>query len=110
LPEFAGKVNLIYIDPSPVTGADFSFVAAIAESNESVTKKPGIIEQESVSGYLEQRLRWLCAMFFGEPIDVGDLCHCKIPPQKRKGKVLFCALPGGIVRVFQCSRVLFPLQ
>ncbi len=29
LPEFAGKVNLIYIDPPFDTGADFSFTATI---------------------------------------------------------------------------------
>ena len=31
LPEFAGKVNLIYIDPPFDTGADFSFTATIPE-------------------------------------------------------------------------------
>src|SRR5215211_5654005 len=29
LPEFAGKVNLIYIDPPFDTGADFSFTATV---------------------------------------------------------------------------------
>jgi hypothetical protein len=29
LPEFAGKVNLIYIDPPFDTGADFSYTAAV---------------------------------------------------------------------------------
>ena len=31
LPEFAGKVNLIYIDPPFDTGADFSFTATIPD-------------------------------------------------------------------------------
>ncbi|HMN91461.1 MAG TPA: hypothetical protein PKD70_07575 [Saprospiraceae bacterium] len=31
LPEFAGKVNLIYIDPPFDTGANFSFTATIAQ-------------------------------------------------------------------------------
>src|SRR4030042_2727203 len=31
LPEFAGKVNLIYIDPPFNVGADFSFTATIAD-------------------------------------------------------------------------------
>ena len=31
LPEFAGKVNLIYIDPPFDTGADFSFTATVPE-------------------------------------------------------------------------------
>src|SRR6266516_1837247 len=47
LPEFAGKVNLIYIDPPFATGADFSFTATIPESNESFTKEPSMIEQKA---------------------------------------------------------------
>ncbi len=47
LPEFAGKVNLIYIDPPFATGADFSFTAAIPGSDDSFTKEPSIIEQKA---------------------------------------------------------------
>src|SRR5438132_6067858 len=47
LAEFAGRVNLIYIDPPFATGADFSFTAAIPESDESFTKEPSIIEQKA---------------------------------------------------------------
>jgi adenine-specific DNA-methyltransferase len=47
LPEFAGQVNLIYIDPPFATGADFSFTATIPESNESFNKEPSIIEQKA---------------------------------------------------------------
>ena len=61
LPEFAGKVNLIYIDPPFATGADFSFTAAIPESDESFHKEPSIIEQKAyrdtwgqgLDGYLQ---------------------------------------------------------
>src|SRR5947209_20019948 len=35
LPEFAGKVNLVYIDPPFDTGADFSFTATIPPAAES---------------------------------------------------------------------------
>src|SRR5579863_6720523 len=35
LPEFAGKVNLIYIDPPFDTGADFSFAATVPDDPES---------------------------------------------------------------------------
>jgi adenine-specific DNA-methyltransferase len=35
LPEFAGKVNLIYIDPPFDTGADFSFTATIPKHADS---------------------------------------------------------------------------
>ncbi|MEO7003664.1 MAG: DNA methyltransferase, partial [Ktedonobacterales bacterium] len=47
LPEFAGRVNLIYIDPPFATGADFSFTTTIPESEESFTKEPSIIEQKA---------------------------------------------------------------
>src|SRR5580698_8659314 len=40
LDEFAGKVNLIYIDPPFDTGADFSFSTSLPESGESFTKEP----------------------------------------------------------------------
>jgi len=61
LPEFAGKVNLIYIDPPFATGADFSFMTTIPESSESFTKEPSIIEQKAyrdtwgqgLDGYLQ---------------------------------------------------------
>ncbi|HEY4739242.1 MAG TPA: site-specific DNA-methyltransferase [Candidatus Acidoferrales bacterium] len=53
LPEFAGRVNLIYIDPPFDTGADFSFSAAVPEhpddanSSFAFTKEPSIIEQKA---------------------------------------------------------------
>jgi hypothetical protein len=52
LADFAGKVNLIYIDPPFGTGADFSFTATVPDrpdgENESVvfTKEPSIIENK----------------------------------------------------------------
>src|SRR5712664_1640409 len=53
LPEFAGKVNLIYIDPPFDTGADFSFTAAVPDHDDeddsglAFTKQPSIIEQKA---------------------------------------------------------------
>src|SRR5438034_226831 len=54
LPEFAGRVNLIYIDPPFDTGADFSFTATIpnrSDSDESEVasfiKEPSILEQKA---------------------------------------------------------------
>ena len=47
LPEFAGKVDLIYIDPPFDTGADFSFVTDVPESREAIEKEPSIIEQKA---------------------------------------------------------------
>jgi adenine specific DNA methylase Mod len=45
LDEFAGKVNLIYIDPPFDTGADFSFNVQV--DGEDFTKAPSIIEQKA---------------------------------------------------------------
>lgn len=45
LPEFAGKVDLIYIDPPFDTGANFSFNVEV--EGEHFTKEPSIIEQKA---------------------------------------------------------------
>jgi adenine-specific DNA-methyltransferase len=47
LPEFAGKVDLIYIDPPFDTGADFSFTTTIPDSDTSFDKEPSILEQKA---------------------------------------------------------------
>src|SRR6266496_4129912 len=54
LAEFAGKVNLVYIDPPFDTGADFSFTATVpddpdasADDSFAFTKEPSIIEQKA---------------------------------------------------------------
>jgi adenine-specific DNA-methyltransferase len=45
LPQFAGKINLIYIDPPFATGQDFSFRVRIGD--EEFVKKPSIIEEKA---------------------------------------------------------------
>src|SRR5437899_4847184 len=47
LPEFAGKVDLIYIDPPFDTGADFSFSTSIPDSDHVLVKEPSILEQKA---------------------------------------------------------------
>ncbi|MGA2186863.1 MAG: site-specific DNA-methyltransferase [Bryobacteraceae bacterium] len=54
LPEFAGKVDLIYIDPPFDTGADFSFTAKIPDYTDAsdddtaaFTKEPSMLEQKA---------------------------------------------------------------
>ena len=70
LPEFAGRVTLIYIDPPFDTGADFSFSAKIPdhpdESDESTTvftKEPSILEQKAYRDTwgrgLDSYLQWM---------------------------------------------------
>jgi adenine-specific DNA-methyltransferase len=70
LPEFAGTVNLIYIDPPFDTGADFSFTATVPEAPDddggevvSFTKQPSVIEQKAYRDTwgrgIDSYLHWL---------------------------------------------------
>ncbi len=47
LEKFAGKVDLVYIDPPFATGADFRFMAEIGESNERISKEQSAIEEKA---------------------------------------------------------------
>jgi len=54
LPEFAGKVNLIYIDPPFDTGQDFSFTATLPDYPDTAedetayfVKEPSVLEQKA---------------------------------------------------------------
>jgi adenine-specific DNA-methyltransferase len=47
LPEFAGKVNLVYIDPPFNTGQDFSFASTLPGTEESFVKEPSVLEQKA---------------------------------------------------------------
>jgi len=47
LEKFAGKIDLIYIDPPFATGADFSFTADIGESGEDVVKEQSAMEEKA---------------------------------------------------------------
>jgi len=82
LPEFAGKVNLIYIDPPFATGDDFSFTATIPadynDDEEEITtfvKEPSIIEQKAYRDTwgkgLDSYLQW----FYETAILLHELLH-----------------------------------
>jgi hypothetical protein len=47
LERFAGKIDLIYIDPPFATGADFSFTTPIGEGGEDVFKEQSVIEEKA---------------------------------------------------------------
>jgi len=47
LEKFAGKIDLIYIDPPFATGANFSFTAPIGQSGEQVAKEQSLIEEKA---------------------------------------------------------------
>jgi adenine-specific DNA-methyltransferase len=71
LPEFAGKVDLIYIDPPFDTGADFSFQVQIED--EQFTKEPSIIEQKAYRDTWGRGLDSYLAWFHDTVIVLHDL-------------------------------------
>lgn len=82
LPEFAGKVNLIYIDPPFDTGANFSFTATIPDDpatdedeTTSFVKEPSILEQKAYRDTwgrgLDSYLQW----FYEAVVLLNDLLH-----------------------------------
>lgn len=69
LPEFAGKVALIYIDPPFDTGANFSYMATVpddpntpGDQSATFTKEPSVIEQKAYRDTwgkgLDSYLKW----------------------------------------------------
>jgi adenine specific DNA methylase Mod len=80
--EFAGKVNLIYIDPPFDTGADFSFTASVPnrpgkeEDDEATfTKEPSVIEHKAYRDTwgrgLDSYLQW----FYETAVLLHELLH-----------------------------------
>jgi adenine-specific DNA-methyltransferase len=61
LEKFAGKIDLVYIDPPFATGADFSFTTEIGDQDMEVAKEQSVIEEKAyrdtwgkgVSSFLE---------------------------------------------------------
>lgn len=47
LEKFAGKINLIYIDPPFATGADFKVKIKVGEESDEITKEHSIIEEKA---------------------------------------------------------------
>jgi hypothetical protein len=86
LAEFAGKVNLIYIDPPFDTGADFSFTATVpddpdADDNDSFTfvKLPTIIEHKAYRDIWGHGLNSYVQWFYEAVVVEGDTvmdCFC----------------------------------
>jgi adenine specific DNA methylase Mod len=82
LAEFAGKVNLIYIDPPFDTGADFSFTATVPENpagpegdSFTFTKEPSLIEHKAYRDTwgrgLDSYLQW----FYETAVLLHELLH-----------------------------------
>src|ERR1700730_2413596 len=82
LAEFAGQVNLIYIDPPFNTGADFSFTATVPdyEDDDSFTfvKEPSIIEHKAyrdIWGGAQTRLDAYLKWFYETVVLLHELLH-----------------------------------
>jgi adenine-specific DNA-methyltransferase len=82
LNEFAGKVNLIYIDPPFDTGADFSFTATVpehpdAEEDDSFTftKEPSIIEHKAYRDTWGRGLDSYMQWFYETAVMLHELLH-----------------------------------
>src|SRR5689334_2371550 len=82
LAEFAGKVNLIYIDPPFDTGADFSYTATVPDDPDSTeddsftfTKEASVIEQKAYrdtwGAGLDSYLQW----FYETSAILHELLH-----------------------------------
>jgi len=82
LPELAGKVNLIYIDPPFDTGADFSFTATIPDNPETeedetttFTKQPSVMEQKAYRDTWGRGLDSYCQWFYETALLLHELLH-----------------------------------
>ena len=71
LPEFAGKVDLIYIDPPFNVGGDFSFTAQVGE--EYFEKEPSIIEQKAYRDTWGKGLDGYLAWFYEAAVILNEL-------------------------------------
>jgi hypothetical protein len=82
LAEFAGTVNLIYIDPPFDTGADFSFTATVPEAPDeeedesfTFTKEPSIIEHKAYRDTWGRGLNSYVQWLYEATIFLHELLH-----------------------------------
>ena len=73
LEKFAGKIDLIYIDPPFATGTDFSFTAQIGDGDLEVTKDQSIIEEKAYRDTWGQGLTSFLAMLASRLVLMRDL-------------------------------------
>jgi adenine-specific DNA-methyltransferase len=80
LQEFAGKVDLIYIDPPFATGADFSFTASVpddpnedGENGATFVKQPSILEQKAYRDTWGKGLDGFAQWFYETALILRDL-------------------------------------
>ncbi|MBI1924156.1 site-specific DNA-methyltransferase [Candidatus Poribacteria bacterium] len=73
LPEFAGKVNLIYIDPPFFTGTDQLLTVSVPDSEEIILKEPSIIEEAAYRNVWSQGSSSFCAWMYETLCDLHEL-------------------------------------
>ena len=73
LQSFAGKVDLVYIDPPFATGADFSFTAPIGEGDVEVDKEQSLIEEKAYRDTWGAGLGSYLSMLYSRLILIRDL-------------------------------------
>jgi DNA modification methylase len=71
LPELAGKIDLVYIDPPFFTGDDFSF--SIAVDGESFTREPTLIEQKAYRDTWGAGLDGYLSWFYDTVVQLREL-------------------------------------
>ena len=73
LEKFAGKIDLIYIDPPFATGADFSFTAQIGEGKIEAIKEQSIIEEKAYRDTWGRGTDSYTTMFYDRLVLMRDL-------------------------------------
>jgi adenine-specific DNA-methyltransferase len=73
LPEFAGKVNLIYIDPPFFTGTDQKISLGVPDSEELILKEPSIIEEAAYRNVWREGTDSFCKWIHETLMDLRDL-------------------------------------
>jgi len=73
LEKFAGKIDLIYIDPPFATGADFSFGSQVGDADLEVTKEQSIIEEKAYRDTWGRGLNSYLSMMYDRLVLMRDL-------------------------------------
>lgn len=73
LPEFAGKVKLIYIDPPFFTGTDQKISLTLPETDEHLVKEPSIIEEAAYRNVWRDGSSSFCAWIYETLYNLRDL-------------------------------------
>ena len=73
LEQFAGRIDLIYIDPPFATGADFTFNSQVGESGASLVKEQSVIEEKAYRDTWHEGTSSYLAMLYSRLVLMRDL-------------------------------------